>query len=462
MRRTLPSLPSCACPALAAVLVLALPQTGRGSTFQGSAQERASERSQQERADAIRKALLEGLCGARSKTLKGVILGFHEYEKTAGKAKPRQGKRGEAEAHQKDAHQEPAAAAASSSTWRLRCKVSASLGFDDRFRLEYRDPEGREPGRIYLQSGSRVEVGSPGGPFLQLGGAAEERFHDRTRLLACLLGWDLLDEDWKPRVLQAEGVQRLVSLLPKSLGSEAERRIERQLKPRDDAGIDMTAFQLGKTRFVSEGRIQGTGGSIPKTLLFAGGTRKLVFTRYVAGYSFTKERFQSGSGAGANRQWVQEQESRNFRAAKLERLTAAHELVLEDPGAWEKRFELLGTLGMDLYRLGQNPAGLPVYTSTGKLLLAYQADKTRAGKPGATPKGRVSRVRKPGVVAVLYTKGTWAEAKERLSRRLIRFLKEHGLKPAGPLRLIPYALPGGPAPKAGSEILFRAELKVRQ
>ncbi|MCC6670898.1 MAG: hypothetical protein IT458_07550 [Planctomycetes bacterium] len=133
-------------------------------------------------------------------------------------------------------------------------------------------------------------------------------------------------------------------------------------------------------------------------------------------------------------------------------------LVLDDPGTWRERSELLLREGEALAALGQVSSGLPVFfREAGRELLAipFEPDAERGARPFVPRAGmRVVRTRRHMALVVFPERGTFATAVASGRSLLDAHLAEKNLRAAGPLRAIPYlALDEGPPTPAQLERL---------
>ncbi len=426
--------------------------TGLGTRGAKTQEPQTQANDNHQKAHEVLRLAIKRVAGDRPDAIKGVVLSWQEYE--LGKPSKEKGKQ---------------------PTRILRCKVEASIAFPDRLRLEIKDPKGLEATTIYLRTRKQAWIGTAGGPFVNLGGKARAQLDDTFKLLGTLLFWDGLDAKASDGAFEAGVLTTKATWLP----GAAPFTIARRYGPNSADGKigRLEGLTLGKRRLSLSGEIRGTGGRVPRTIrelrvrkdgTGASNSAKAKnpqiireITRFGTSYTFTQSRFSAEHKGGQKREIRQERETRNFRAPILERIQAARELVVKDPGTWPKRFSTLQKLGMALYRLKQSPAGLPIYTTAGEMLIPYLPDPARKGATDATPQGHKARARATEIAAVVYVKGTWATAKKTLGVKLLSFLTDHGKRPKSPLRMIPYALPGSKCPEESTELVFRGEILIR-
>ncbi len=333
-------------------------------------------------------------------------------------------------------------------------KATFSMGYPDHCRIEETLPG--EGIRLYLWDGETLLLGPGGGPFVPVTGKARDRILDRFRLLAALFCWDLLpssDPNEKtPRSdLRLKG-KTLYSILGKK-GDKSSIPIRRVFGP--DQTLQLLV--VGKKVYRPRGRLPGRRARLPKTLCSLSGP---VFSiqHWAWGFDFKPTFFKPRSTRKRNQGLThQGGEQENFAAPILKQLPPSFEIRVKDPGDWKARAQLLDKLGRQLFALGQEPAGLPLYGADGEIRIQFVPSE--GNKPKA-PRSFKIRKLKQRTALVLYQKGPFPKTMGSLEKKLRNKAKEMGIPKAGGFLVIPtyFPNPGGPFPDEKAPITMRGEL----
>ncbi|PIE23909.1 MAG: hypothetical protein CSA62_05820 [Planctomycetota bacterium] len=346
------------------------------------------------------------------------------------RAKKRVPEKKDLEAPKAGAEQKRPSAKASSSLLRI------DLQHPSRMRVEFRRAEKMPPERIWILDGTKHWHCEADGAHLLLRGDSAKEMEALFALAMSLAHWDQLAPGAELRS------EKGILLSHAKLGS-------RQLRVRRSA----CAWQIGEQRY----RLVGRHGQLPRHLI--GEAQSFELLRFEPGLHFLETRFDPKQlGKEELRTLRQGVPEPNFRAPKLERQKGFSYLELTDPGSWPMRLQKVHELGMALFQARQLPAGLPIYTSTGKLWIPFQGP---AGKAAQAPPGQQRQELGPGLVLVLHCRATMPAGQKLLAKRLLAALRRMGRKPAGPLMLRPHVLPGDEVPGPKTQVLLRGELRVR-
>ncbi len=337
---------------------------------------------------------------------------------------------------------------------KLLSKATFSMLFPHFLRIEETLPGGGL--RIYLWEGKKLLMGPGGGPFIAVEGAARHRILDRFQLLAALFCWDLLpppptSSRPKPSKLKLEDKTLHSSLnLGKSLPEIPVKRVY---------GLDHKLHRLavGTKRYSTSGTLPGTRAFHPSLLRSSSGSL-LKIEGWTSGLQFKPQFFRPRKSEPQQHALVQQGgEDQNFKIPNLKQLSAAFEVSVKDPGDWKSRAELLDKLGRQLFALGQEPAGLPLYGPEGKIRIQFVPSE---GKQAKAPKGMKIRKLEKRAALVLYRRGPFAETMDSLERDLRKRAKDMGFKKTGSFLVIPtfFPDPAGPFPKPKTPMTLRGEL----
>jgi hypothetical protein len=356
----------------------------------------------------------------------------------------------------KPAKQEPTqeAAAAADALWGQSWWLRLDLEYPGLMRAEFRN-QAKGPFEFCWLLTSKGQFHSEvDGSHLELRGEAAEQIEELFALGAAICHWDLLAPD---ALEESEG--RCVSRSRLAGRSVQVSRSSIGKHPRWQIGAQ--SYAIEKPAHAIEDPASPKTKDLPKGLpaLFHSELGSWRLLRFEAGLRFVATRFDPGHVPGKALQELRPGTlPQNFDRPKLERQDELWLLELEDPGDWQGRMARLSELGMALYKLGQMPAGLPVYTSTGKMRICY---RPRPGKQPAAPEGFRLRKQGPGIAVVLHARRPLAGAEKELATQLLAYLRRMGRRPAGPLLLRPFVTPGDPSPAKGQDVLIRAELRIR-
>lgn len=161
--------------------------------------------------------------------------------------------------------------------------------------------------------------------------------------------------------------------------------------------------------------------------------------------------------------------SRDLPAApELQTSAATEALVLEAPPSWGERAALLDRVGRTLHEHGRTAAGLPMLDEQAReILVPFRDDPARPARPLPEDlRGHVRRVPSQPIAVLALRAGPFEDVVARARRRLEAFAAEHGLSPAGPMRLIPIApsteLGFWPSDETWERFELRFELPLRR
>ena len=337
---------------------------------------------------------------------------------------------------------------------KLLSKSTFSMAFPHQCRVEETIPG--EGLRIYLWEGKKLLMGTSGGPFVTIEGEARRRILGRFHLLAALFCWDLFPTSPtssrpKTPALKLEG-NTLHSVLNLGEGIPGIP-IQRVF----GLGRRILKLVVGTKRYSAGGRLPGTLATHPGILRSLPGPR-IQIRSWASGFNFKPQLFRPREPQLPKQSLVQQGgEEENFAAPRLKQLPAAFEIGIKDPGNWKARAQLLDKLGRQLFALGQEPAGLPLYGADGKIRIQFVPSE---GKKAQAPKGMEMRRLKKRRALVLYRRGPFAETMDSLGRDLRERAKKMGMKKAGTFLVIPtfFPNPAGPFPGPKAPITLRGEL----
>lgn len=148
---------------------------------------------------------------------------------------------------------------------------------------------------------------------------------------------------------------------------------------------------------------------------------------------------------------------------QLQELPARRFLVLDDPGDWDARAELLRDEARQLYDAGQVADGLPVYATTGTramLLIPFKPDPDRGGAALQARAGQEILERAATRAAVFAPPpGVWDEILRSGRASLTEFAAGEGLRTDGPLWITPFPTKGS-VPASAERERIRARLEI--
>ena len=120
-------------------------------------------------------------------------------------------------------------------------------------------------------------------------------------------------------------------------------------------------------------------------------------------------------------------------------------LVLDDPGGWEDRCDLIMGEGEALGMKGQSPDGLPTYAHLNGnrvLMIPFRPDPEQGNRPYVREPGqRINHVAAHRAIVVCPPPGTWAEVREAARRLIDDYLDREGLTKRGMPLMIPFVEP---------------------
>lgn len=355
--------------------------------------------------ESAAKRIVERLSGGRPSALHGVILGWTETKPDGAKGR------------------------------RKARRYLAALRYPDRFRLEVRDPSAGA--LVYKRTSKGAWVGPAGGPFLATKAGGAGGYERVFSLLSLLMGWDLL-----------EGQARVAGSKVHSTWKKAP--VMRVV----DSNGQPESLELGGTRYALR---PSQTKKFPADVAATPERTGMKFRRCSINAEFEDSYFDPAATTAKKVRIGGERQ--NFLNPTLARVEAAWLLEVDAPDRWPDRLAKLDSLGRALHGLGQVPAGLPAYTTTGKMQVYFRPAKRKA-KPQA-PAGHKPQRRPAKLVAVLYGRGPWDTVRAPLEKRLAAFARQVGLEP-GAVRHLPYVLPGETnTPGRETVLLVRAELDVR-
>jgi hypothetical protein len=341
---------------------------------------------------------------------------------------------------------------------KVQFKTTFSMAFPHRFRAEETRPD--EGLRLYLWEGAKILMGPGGGPFVEIEGKARSRILARFQLLAVLFCWDLIpvsptsSRPNKPSPTLKGMVLHSTLIQPGKLPPLPIQRV---------FGRDQRLQRLivGKQQYRTSGKLPGSKGTLPGTFHALPSTT-LKIRGWASDFSFHPRFFRPHQQSTSKKTLIQQGgERKNFASPSLKRLPPAFEISLKDPGNWKSRAQILDKLGRQLFALGQEPAGLPLYGTDQKIRIQFVPSE---GKKAKAPKAFKIRRLKKRIALVLYRKGSFTETMNSLEQDLRKKAQEMGIKKAGLFLVIPifFPNPGGPFPGEKTPITLRGELLLER
>ena len=339
---------------------------------------------------------------------------------------------------------------------RVVAQGSAWLSREGKARIALR--RGEDAVQLSFVSRDGVQRGPAEGPFAPAEERESQRMQELTLALETLLGWDLLVPKVRLTLLDRQ------ALRSESPGPDApsKRIVERGWKGGKDLGNTLASLKIDGRSFALEGRRAGLSGSLPERIRLPLTDLSLHLETWLTQAEFAPGHLDPGSVVKQRSALVMGQEEENHKPT-LREYAKTWEVALDDPGDWEGRFRILTKeIPQPFLDAGLRPSGLPTLTDNGKMLIHVRPADEKVARPKA-PKGYRLQARGRRVSAVVYADCTWAEAPQKLRRRLEPYIEKLGLRARGPLWMSPYLDWSSleKAPGSDKKIKIRGEIRVQ-